>query len=77
MTVLRFANPWGGLAFLAVLLFLLWRLLRSGSRQASLLFSGTEPLRAIRPGLAVRLRNLPKALRVAGLALLVVAFARP
>ncbi len=76
MSGFRFASLGGGLLFLLLLGLLLWRLLR-GRRTASLLFPFTAPLRALRPGLAVRLRHLPLALRVAGLALLVVAFARP
>jgi Ca-activated chloride channel family protein len=77
MTGFRLANPWGGLAFLAVLLIVAWRLARARPRRASLTFPGTEPFHEIRPGLGVRLRHVPVALRVAGLALLVVAFARP
>lgn len=71
----RFANPWGGLALLVVIGFLAWRMGRR--RSASLIFPGTDPLRAIRPAPAVRLRHLPTVLRFAGLLLLVVAFARP
>ncbi len=77
MTTFRFANPWGGLAGLLLLGLLLWILSRRRRRTASLIFSGTEVFRHIAPGLGVRLRHLPLALRVAGLALLVVAFARP
>ena len=72
----RFASPWGGLLLL-VLVVLLAVLMARGRRRASLVFSDTKPLRALPPGLSVRLRHLPAALRVAGLALLVVAFARP
>ncbi len=71
----RFANPLGGLALLLVLGFLAWRVARR--RRASLIFPGTEPLRAIRPAPAVRMRHLPTVLRFAGLVLLAVAFARP
>jgi Ca-activated chloride channel family protein len=77
MTTFRFANPWGGLAGLLLLGLLLWILSRRRRRTASLVFSGTEAFRHIAPGLGVRLRHLPLALRVAGLALLLVAFARP
>jgi Ca-activated chloride channel family protein len=76
MSQFRFASVGGGLVFLAALVLLLWRLLR-GRRTPSLLFPITQPLRSIPPGVAVRLRHLPLVLRVAGLALLVVAFARP
>ncbi len=72
----RFASPWAGLALLLLIFAVGWRILR-GRRWASLVFSRTQPLRALSPALAVRLRHLPPALRLAGLVLLVVAFARP
>ena len=77
MSSFRFANPLAGLAALILLGLLLWLMLRGRRRRPSLMFSGTAPLRDIAPGLGVRLRHLPLALRVAGLALLVIAFARP
>jgi len=73
----RFVSPWAALPFLLLLGSLAVYLARGRRRQASLVFSGTDPFRGIPRGLAVRLRHLPAALRVAGLALLVVAFARP
>ena len=78
MTTFRFANPWGGAVLLVLLGLLVFRLVRARRRRrASLVFPGTAPLRALPPGPAVRLRYLPPALRVAGLVLLIVAFARP
>ena len=77
MTTFRFANAWGGLAALIPLAVLLWLIFRGRRRSASLIFSGTAPFKDIPPGVGVRLRHLPVALRVAGLALLVIAFARP
>ena len=77
MTTFRFAAPYAGIALLILLALLIWRLLSGRVRPASLVFSLTSPFRLIPPGLAVRLRHLPSALRVLGLALLVVAFARP
>jgi Ca-activated chloride channel family protein len=77
MTTFRFASPYAGLALLVLIVLLMVRLLRGRARRASLIFSLTSPFRAIPPGLAVRLRHLPMALRVLGLALLVLAFARP
>jgi Ca-activated chloride channel family protein len=74
---LQFANPLGGLLLLVVLLALGWKLFRSRAGHASMTFSDTRIFRSIPPGLAVRLRHLPTALRVIGLLLLVVAFARP
>lgn len=73
----RLADPWPALALLLLLAPLGWLLLRGRRRRASLIFPRTVPFRAMPPGLAVRLRRLPPALRLAGLALLIVAFARP
>src|SRR2546426_10037454 len=77
MPMFRFASPYAGVALLVLLALLIWRLASGRARQASLVFSLTAPFRLIPPGLAVRLRRLPAALRVLGLALLVVALARP
>jgi Ca-activated chloride channel family protein len=74
---LHFANPWGGIALAVVFAALLWRLALARGRHASLVFSDTRPFRALSPGPAVRLRYVPPVLRLAGLALLIVAFARP
>ena len=77
MTLLRFASPYAAIPLVAMLGLVVWRLLRGRAKRASLVFSQTSPFRVIPPGLAVRLRHMPPALRIAGLALLVVAFARP
>ncbi len=77
MNTFRFESPWAGLLAGLALLLLLWLLHRNRDRRSTLIYSGTAPFRHAPRGLAVRLRNLPMALRVAGLALLVVAFARP
>jgi Ca-activated chloride channel family protein len=74
---IHFENPWGALAMLVVLLGVALWIARGRRRHASLSFSDTRPFRAIPPGLGVRLRHLPTALRLLGLALLIVAFARP
>ena len=73
----RFVSPWAALPLVVLLAALVVYLARARGRQASLMFPGTDPFRGIPRSLAVRLRHLPAALRVAGLALLVVAFARP
>jgi len=73
----RFASPYAGLAFALLLVILVWHLVRARRKRASLRFSLIAPFRGMPPGLAVRLRHVPVALRVAGLALLIVAFARP
>jgi Ca-activated chloride channel family protein len=77
MKELHFANPWGGVALAVLLLLLVWRLSRARGRHASLVFSDTRPFRTLPPGPAVRLRYVTPALRLLGLALLGVAFARP
>jgi Ca-activated chloride channel homolog len=77
MTTFRFASLWGGVALLLLLAALVTWLLRARGRRATLLYPLTESLRRLSSGLAVRLRNLPPVLRILGLALLVVAFARP
>jgi Ca-activated chloride channel family protein len=74
---LHLENPWGALAMLAALAIVAVLMARGRRRHASLSFSDTRAFRSIPPGLGVRLRHLPTALRVAGLALLVAAFARP
>ena len=75
--ILRFATPYAGVLMGLGLALLVWHLVRSRRRRASLVFSLTSPFRAMPRGWAVRLRHVPLALRVAGLALLVIAFARP
>ncbi len=77
MTSFLFAAPYAGLALLALLGLLVIHLARGRARRASLVFPLTSPFRAMPPGLAVRLRHAPVTLRVLGLLLLVVAFARP
>jgi Ca-activated chloride channel family protein len=73
----QLANPLGGLIALVAFLALLGWSFRRRPRQASLTFSDTRPFRTIPPGPGVRLRHVPAVLRYLGLALLIVAFARP
>jgi Ca-activated chloride channel family protein len=79
MNTLRFASPWLLLGLL--LLPLLLRRRRSLGREGdapALRFADTRPVRTNdRPPLRVRLRNLPHGLRLAALALVIVAMARP
>jgi Ca-activated chloride channel family protein len=77
MTSFLLAAPYAGLFLLAPLVLLVVHLARGRVRRASLVFPLTSPFRAMPPGLAVRLRHVPVTLRVLGLFLLVVAFARP
>lgn len=73
----RFADP-GFLALLALVpLFVWWYVRRQSRRGASLRFSSLAPVRAAAPAGAGRWRHLLIALRALGLALLIVAFARP
>lgn len=73
---LHLANPWPGAVALLLLAIVAWRIFRA-RRHASLVFSDTRIFRTMRPGLGVRLRHVPTILRVAGLALLALALARP
>ncbi len=77
MTTFLFAAPYAGLVLVLLLALLAAYLVRGRARRASLVFPLTSPFRAIPPGPAVRLRHLPLTLRLLGLLLLVVAFARP
>ncbi|HZN02173.1 MAG TPA: BatA domain-containing protein, partial [Candidatus Polarisedimenticolia bacterium] len=77
MSGLHFGNPIGGVLLGLLLLALLWRVARARGRHASLVFSVTRPFRTIPAGRGVRLRHVPTGLRMLGLALLVIAFARP
>ena len=77
MSLLRFASPYAAIPLALLLVALVVWVARGRARRASLMFSLTSPFRAMRPGLAVRMRHLPPALRILGLAILVVAFARP
>ena len=77
MTSFLFAAPYAGLVLLALLALLVVHLARGRVGRASLVFPLTSPFRAMPPGPAVRLRHVPVTLRVLGLLLLVVAFARP
>lgn len=73
----RFASPLPALVLLALLVALAWYLARSRRRPVTLIYPSASPFRAAPRSLALRLRRLPLALRILGLALLVVAFARP
>ena len=77
MSHVHFANPIGGAILAMLLLALVWRVARARGRHASLVFSETQPFRVIPAGRGVRLRHVPTGLRMLGLLLLVIAFARP
>ena len=75
--MIRFASPWLLLCLLVLpaLLFHHWRAMRTG--RSSVRFPSLGLVGGIRPSTAARLRHLPLALKFLGLALLLVAFARP
>ena len=77
MRGLHFANPIGGAILVLLLVALAWRVARARGRHASLVFSETRPFRLMPAGRGVRLRHVPTSLRMLGLLLLVIAFARP
>jgi Ca-activated chloride channel homolog len=72
----RFAHPWLLLTVPVGIALVLWLGVRR-TRPAFLLHSRGSELGAIRPGLVARLRDLPIALRLLGVALLGMALARP
>jgi len=72
----RFAYPWCLLALAVIPLLLFWRL-RRRRRGPALRFPELAPLAALPPSLWARLAWLPFALRMLGVALLIVALARP
>ncbi|RME47080.1 MAG: VWA domain-containing protein [Caldilineae bacterium] len=78
MTTFRFASPWL-LALLAIVPLLAWWHLRARRRRrpAALRYADTRPAAHLPPSWRLRLRPLLPALRLATLALLVVAAARP
>ncbi len=72
----RFAHPWLLLTVPVGLALVLWLGVRR-TRPAFLLHSRGSELGALRPGLVARVRDLPIALRLLGVALLGMALARP
>lgn len=73
----HFHSPWV-LALLALIPLLAWYgARREDRRRASIRFPGAANLRDLPGGWAQRLRRLPLVLRLAALALLIVALARP
>ena len=74
---MRLHNP-EYLFFLLIWIPMIWIYVRRSRRSAAAIrFSDLSILKKIRPGAMARLRHLPFVLRLAGLALLAVALARP
>jgi Ca-activated chloride channel homolog len=73
----QFHQPSVWFLLLLLLLPLVWWAFRSPKRQAKLRYSATDVLGGIRPGLAVRGRIALPILRLAAIALVVLALARP
>jgi len=75
--MIRFASPWLllGLLLLPALVLRHWMALRRA--RASIRIPDLGMVAGVRPSLATRARHLTFAMRVLGLALLLVAFARP
>jgi Ca-activated chloride channel homolog len=75
--VIRFASPWLLVALLLVPAVIARYVIAQRRARRSVRISDLGSLRGIRPSWAARARHLTFALRVAGLALLLAAFARP
>jgi Ca-activated chloride channel family protein len=75
--MIRFASPWilAGLALIPALALWRWRAHRRS--RSSIRFPDLGLLEGIKPSMAARLRNVPFALKLAGLALVLIALARP
>lgn len=74
---IAFAHPWVLWGLLVLPLLAFWYVRRFGRITAGLRFSSLLPFRDVRPTPRERLRHVPFALRLAGIALLIVALARP
>jgi Ca-activated chloride channel family protein len=72
-----FASPWVLYGLLVIPVLVFWYIRRRRAAVGTLRFSSLAPFDALKPTLRERLRDLPFILRVAGLALLIVAIARP
>lgn len=73
---MEFANPGWLLALLLIPLLIGWDLWRT-KRRTGLQYSNVSAARGAPPNLWTRVRWLPRALRLGGLALIVLALARP
>lgn len=72
-----FASPGYFWALLVIPLLVAWYIRRHREDTSDIRYSTLLPFRSLKPGIRERLRHLPFALRMLGIALLVVALARP
>jgi Ca-activated chloride channel homolog len=72
-----FASPAYLYALVVIPLLVAWYIRRHKADTSDIRYSTLLPFRALKPGIRERLRHLPFALRMLGIALLIVALARP
>jgi len=72
-----FSSPGYFWLLLPLLLIFAWSLFAEARRRPTLQYSSLQSLRGLRSGWRVRLMRLPDLLKVAGLALVIAALARP
>jgi Ca-activated chloride channel family protein len=72
-----FASPGYLYALALVPLLVVWYVRRHKEDTSDIRYSTLLPFRSVKPGIRERLRHLPFALRTLGIALLIVALARP
>jgi Ca-activated chloride channel homolog len=72
-----FASPWFLLLLVALPLLAVWEWRRARRDPETLRFSDTAAATSVRPTVWVRMRYLPAALRLAAVALAIIAMARP
>jgi Ca-activated chloride channel family protein len=72
-----FAQPWVLFLLVAVPLLVVWYLRRGGAATAGLRFSTLQAFAQVKPTFRERTRHVPFILKTAGIALLIVALARP
>lgn len=72
-----FASPGYLYALVLIPLLVVWYIRRHKEDTSDIRYSTLLPFYALKPGLRERLRHLPFALRMLGIALLIIALARP
>ena len=72
-----FASPGFLYALALIPLLVVWYIRRHKQDTSDIRYSTLLPFRSLKPGIRERLRHLPFALRMLGIALLIVALARP